>query len=90
MKLPLFVANIVLITFCFNLQTEIWLKQRVYSPEGIATIVQTRVILDFPAFASKIKTPGGSLVKVAVTEYQKFKKATKIPFLSLKDVLVKS
>ena len=52
--------------------------------------MQTRVILDFPAFASKIKTPGGSLVKVAVTEYQKFKKATKIPILSLKDVLVKS
>ena len=37
-------TNIVLITFCFNLQTEIWLKQKVYSPEGIATIVQTRVI----------------------------------------------
>ena len=65
----------------------IGLKQRVYSPDGIATIEQTRVILDLPALASKIKTPGGSATKVAATEFQNFKKAvTKIPIISLKEV----
>ena len=63
------------------------LKLNVYSSEGISSIEQTRVILDLPALAIKIKAPGGSAIKVAVTEFCKFLKAvSKIPIISLSDV----
>ena len=63
------------------------LKLNVYSSEGISSIEQTRVILDIPALAIKIKAPGGSAIKVAATEFCKFLKAvSKIPIISLSDV----
>ena len=63
------------------------LSKSVYSSEGKTVIEQTRVILDLPALACKIKEAGGSAIKVAVTEFQKFRQAViGIPLISLKDV----
>ena len=63
------------------------LSKSVYSSEGKIVIEQTRVILDLPALACKIKEAGGSAIKVAVTEFQKFRQAViGIPLISLKDV----
>ena len=63
------------------------LGKSVYSSDGKAVIELTRVILDLPSMACKIKLVGGSVVKVAVTEFHKFKQAViDIPLTSLKDV----
>ena len=48
---------------------------------------QTRVILDLPSLALKLREPGASPVKVSTVEYPKFKKAvSKVPVDSLDEV----
>jgi hypothetical protein len=43
------------------------LSKDVYSEEGVAVIEHTRIILTLPALALKLKAPGASAIKVAVT-----------------------
>ena len=46
-----------------------------YSVEGKKVIEATRVILDLPTLAAKLKETGASPIKVAEVEFTKFAKA---------------
>ena len=63
------------------------LSNDVYSPEGKAVIEETRVILDLPTLALKLKEPGASVIKVSLTEFPRFNKAVfKVPVDSIKEI----
>ena len=63
------------------------LSKEVYTPEMKTVIEETRAVLDLPALALKLKEPEASHIKVAVTEFPKFKQAIeKVPITSLQSV----
>ena len=63
------------------------LGNKVYSKEGKVVIEATRVVLDFPALSVKLKQTGSSPVKVAATEYPKFRDAIhKVPVDSILEI----
>ena len=63
------------------------LSKEVYSQDGKAVIERTRVVLDLPALALKLKQYGASPINVSLTEFPKFKVAVlKVPVDDLKDV----
>ena len=60
------------------------LKDEVYDEESVEVIKMTKVILDFPSLAIKIKHPEGGHIKMALTEFPLFINAVKrIPVRSL-------
>ena len=63
------------------------LNNQVYSAEGKSVIEQTRVVLDLPSLALKLKEHGASPVNISMSEYPKFKKAvSKVPVDSVMQV----
>lgn len=63
------------------------LSEKVYSSEGKAVIEETRVVLDLPDLALKLKEHGASPIKVSVTEFPKFQEAvSNVPVVTLKEV----
>ena len=63
------------------------LSDDVYSKEGKDIIEKTRVILDLPSLALKMKTPGESYIHLSVTEFPLFKNSIDmIPIESLRNV----
>ena len=63
------------------------LRDEVYTVEGKAVIEKTRVVLDLPALALKMKRAGGNPIILSVTEYPKFKDSIeKIPVDFIKDI----
>ena len=65
------------------------LETEVYSAEEKVLIERTRVVLDLPALAMKLKQPGASAIKTTATEFPKFLEAVRsIPVKSLGSVPV--
>ena len=65
------------------------LLKEVYSDEVKGVVEHTRSVLDLVALALKLKVPGTSNIKLAVTEFPKFKEAIeKVPVVSLQSVPV--
>ena len=63
------------------------LSETVYSHDGKAVIEETRVVLDLPTLALKLKGSGASLINVSVSIFPNFKKViSKIPIHSLRNV----
>ena len=78
-------SNERLLKFVKELATD--LSTKVYSAEGKSVIEETRIILDLPALALKLKEHGASAVKVSIATYPKFKNAIfKVPVDSIKEV----
>ena len=62
-------------------------SDQVYSPEGIAVIEDTRVVLDLTTMAKKLKEYGSRPIKIAATGFKGFKTAVdRVPVTSLSDV----
>ena len=63
------------------------LAKEVFDADVKAVIEGTRAVLDLQSLAVKLKAPGASYIKVAATEFPKFKEAIdKVPICSLKHV----
>ena len=60
-----------------------------YRSGVIAVVESTRSVLDLVSLALKLQEPGSSHVKIAVTDFPKFKEAIeKVPIVSLQSVPV--
>ena len=62
-------------------------SEQVYSPEGIAVLEDTRVVLDLTTMAKKLKEYESRPIKIAATGFKGFKTAVdRVPVTSLSDV----